>query len=85
MEIVDKKIKVDVEDMSIGKVYRITLDSAYGVSEDYIAMPMYNGNTTARIENNQILLVDLKDGGAFVVNYNEIIEVEELNAKLIIE
>lgn len=85
MEIIDKKSIINVEDMNYGKIYRITLDSVCGVSETYIAMPIYNGNIIIKIEDSQVLLVDLEDGGAFVVNYNEIIEIEELNAKLIIE
>lgn len=85
MEIVDKKSRIDAEDMSYGQVYRITLDSATGVQETYIAMPMYNGNIEAKIKSSQILFIDLEDGGAFVVQYNEIIEVESLKAKLIIE
>lgn len=82
MEIINKRTELTPEDMSYGNVYRVTLDDG----GTYIAMHAYNGNlTSSNYCVKQMLLADLDDGAVFTVDYNEIVSIKELNAKLIIE
>lgn len=82
MEIIDKRTGLTPEDMSYGHVYRVALDDG----STYIVMHAYNGNlTSSHYCVKQMLLTDLDDGAVFTVDYNEIVSIEELNVKLIIE
>lgn len=83
MEIVDKRKEkiIGAEYMKCGSVYRIRTDI-----DTYIAMRSYNGNLhISEEDSNDYLLTDLEDGSTFVLCEDEFIEIEELNAKLIIE
>ena len=85
MEIVDKRARIDAEEMECGQVYRITFNSTGDIQRTCIVMSVYNSNISAEIDNGKEWFVDLVSGGVFTVQYNKIIEVLPLKTKLIIE
>lgn len=85
MEIIDKRAKIDAEEMECGQVYRITINSTDDIQKTCIVMSAYNSNIEAEIDNRKEWFVDLISGGVFTVQYNKIIEVMPLKTKLIIE
>lgn len=62
------------------QVYKITLKS----HDEYYVMLVYNGNLNTDYDFYRTL-VDLKDGCLFDCNSGDIVKIEEVDAKLIIQ
>ena len=80
MEIIEKRREFTVDDMSEGQVYKITLKS----HDEYYIMLVYNGNLNTNYDFYKTF-VDLKDGCLFDCSSEDIVKIEEVDAKLIIQ
>lgn len=82
MKIIDnrKKKNLKPEEIFFGEVYKVILTN----KKTYIIM-LVNPNIDIEISMKDFLVVDLKNDNIFIINYDEFVEIEKLNAKLVID
>lgn len=80
MEIIDKKKFITLADMAEGQVYKITLSD----NKIVYVMPVYNGDLNTNYDFCGAL-VDLQDGRLFDYDSSDLIKVEEVSARMIIQ
>lgn len=82
MKIIDKSdTTLKFEDMAKGRVYKITTNDRV----EHFIMPIFDGNLDLKITSYEQVVVDLMTDTAFIINDDETIKIEELNAELIIK